>query len=373
LSKLEVLFLFENFLTGSIPTTLGNLFNLEILYLSDNQLTGDIPAILGNLSNLWVLLLDSNQLTGSIPAELGKLDNLLGLLLSGNQLTGSIPPALGNLDNLEGLLLSGNQLTGSIPAELSNLSKLQELYLSQNQLTGSIPEELGQLTNLRYLRLNENAFEGDVPNNLVNLIYLCESFDQNNGCEYAENGLDLGYNRLNVPVEEPLASFLEIKDPDWYKTQAVKATIPGESGGIIQSRDGLIKIEIPAGAYVGEMTFHFIPHSVPGHPLRVLTEAHNYFEFIAYLDGEVVSEFNLPLTITINYTDQQIEPVLEEDLNLYHWKKDQSVWNDAISACPGGEYARNPEENWLSLPLCELGEFALAGGPLNVYLPLIRR
>ena len=50
----------------------------------------------------------------------------------------------------------------------------------------------------------------------------------------SESGLNLGYNRLNVPQEEPVASFLELKDPDWYQLQAVEETIR-ETGGTIQS------------------------------------------------------------------------------------------------------------------------------------------
>ena len=325
------------------------------------------------MSNLDYLNLGYNLLIGSIPAELGDLTNLERLYLDHNQLTGGIPSTFGNLSKLLGLYLDHNQLSGSIPATLGDLPNLQILDLSDNQLTGSIPAELGQLIGLRYLGLNENAFEGDIPNTFVNLENLCEGYDSRIGCWKDESGLDLGYNRLNVPQEEPVASFLDVKDPDWLLTQAVLVTILGESGGVIQSRDGMTEIEIPAGAYTGEMTFHFIPHSVPGHPLGVLTEAYNYFELIAYFNGEVVSEFNLPLTITINFTDQQIDPISEERLNLYHWKRDQSVWFNAISACPGGEYVRNPEENWLSLPLCELGEFALLGQAQNIYLPLISR
>ena len=235
---------------------------------------------------------------------------------------------------------------------------------------------MGQLERLRYLRLNENAFEGDVPNSLVNLVYLCEEYNPDISCDYyTELGLGLEYNRLNVTVEEPLASFLEIKDPDWQLTQAVKATIPGESGGVIHSRDGLTKVEIPGGAYVGEMTFHFIPHSVPGHPLGDLMDAHHYFELISIAKGDEVNSFAKPLKVTISYTDQQIGSILEERLNLYHWNGDQSVWKNTILAFPAGKYTRNPEENWLSLPLCELGEFALVDGPeiQSLYLPLVTR
>ena len=365
----------NNRLTGSIPSTLGNLSNLATLLLNDNQLTGNIPSSLGNLSNLVTLHLSWNQLTGSIPEELGDLSDLQSLYLDNNQLIGSIPPILGEFSDLHSLYLDNNQLTGNIPEELGKLSRLAHLNLSNNQLSGSIPAELGQLTRLRYLILNDNLFEGDIPNTVVNLVNLCEGINEANDCSWwlPSIGLDLGYNQLKVPAQEPVASFLEIKDSDWFLTQAVKITIPGESGGIIQSRDGMTEIEIPAGAYTGEMTFHLIPHSSPGHPLGSLMEANNYFELIATVNGEEINSFSIPLKVTINYTNQQIGPILEDSLKLYHWNSDQSAWNDALSTCPGGEYIRNPEENRLSLPLCELGEFALLGETQNVYLPLVRR
>ena len=72
-----------------------------MLYLDDNALTGSIPSSLGSLSQLKDLQLDDNRLTGPIPAELGDLTSLEDfLLLSGNQLEGPIPPKLANLSQL---------------------------------------------------------------------------------------------------------------------------------------------------------------------------------------------------------------------------------------------------------------------------------
>ena len=140
--------LWENQLTGTIPTQLGSLSNLEGLDLGGNQLTGTIPTQLGNLSNLRWLGLWENQLTGTIPTQLGNLSNLGGMDLGGNQLTGQIPSELGRLSNLQGLHLWGNQLSGPVPTWLGSLSDLQELYLSGNQLIGQIPSELGSLSDL---------------------------------------------------------------------------------------------------------------------------------------------------------------------------------------------------------------------------------
>ena len=88
------LYLWNNKLSGPIPTELGDLSSLEWLYLHNNQLTGTIPKQLGSLSNLKRLFLYDNQLEGSIPAELGNLSNLEALYLRDNSLTGCIPDSL---------------------------------------------------------------------------------------------------------------------------------------------------------------------------------------------------------------------------------------------------------------------------------------
>ena len=140
-------------LTGNIPAQLGGLTRLEVLDLHDNELSGPIPLDLGNLAALDLAALDrlsfyGNQLSGSIPPELGNLVNLEGLLLNDNRLTGPIPPGLGDLANLRWLLLYDNQLSGPIPPELSNLRQIGLLHLKGNQLSGPIPPELGSLSNL---------------------------------------------------------------------------------------------------------------------------------------------------------------------------------------------------------------------------------
>ena len=185
LANLTTLALSANQLSGAIPSELGNLANLTILALSHNQLSGEIPSELGNLANLTTLALSANQLSGEIPSELGNLANLTYLGLSVNQLSGEIPSELGNLANLTLLGLSDNQLSGEIPSELGNLANLTELWLSDNQLSGEIPSELGNLTNLTALGLSFNQLSGAIPSelgNLANLTNLGLSSNQLAGC-----------------------------------------------------------------------------------------------------------------------------------------------------------------------------------------------
>ena len=71
--NLEVLDLSYNWLSGEVPSALGDLANLRELYLSDNRLSGEIQSTLGNLAALEVLVLSNNHLSGSIPHALGNL------------------------------------------------------------------------------------------------------------------------------------------------------------------------------------------------------------------------------------------------------------------------------------------------------------
>lgn len=171
-SRVTVVALNFNYLTGSIPPEIGNLANLTYLDLSGNQLSGNIPPELGNLTNLTYLDLFGNQLSGNIPPDLGNLGNLQTMDLSVNQLTGNIPTKLGNLANLRTLSLHHNQLSGSIPHKLGNLSNLIHLFLFDNQLSGNIPTELGSLGNLSMMSLYDNQLSGSIPSQLGNLTKL---------------------------------------------------------------------------------------------------------------------------------------------------------------------------------------------------------
>ena len=372
LSKLVELDLYYNNLSGSIPSALGNLNNLQRLYLFDNQLSGSIPSALGSLSNLLSLELCCNQLSGSIPLALGNLSNLELIDLRGNQLSGSIPLELGNLNKLQNLWLFNNQLSGSIPSALGNLSALQYLDLSGNQLNGTIPSEFGDLTNLEFLNLAQNLLIGDVPASFTNLVNLCTPDITDYPC-YGEYGLDLGYNHLNVPAPDPLAGFLAIKDPDWYLTQAVEEIIDPEDGGDLVSYDESTEVTVPPGAVSEEATFLLFPQPSPSQETGILDFAGNSFELTARDANGPITTFTEPLTITLHYVEASLGVIQEDSLALHYWDESQSSWLDAVTTCPDGEYTRNLEEDWLSVPICHLSEFALMGESNRLYLPLITR
>lgn len=134
-----------NNLTGTLPTSIGNLSNLESLKLFFNQLEGTLPSEIGNLTQLQVLDLNSNNLIGEIPSTIGNLSKLNTLLLSSNQLSGMLPEEISTLSNLTSLVVFDNQLSGDIPLSYNQLKNMTEFVIAENNFSNTnlyIPAEM---------------------------------------------------------------------------------------------------------------------------------------------------------------------------------------------------------------------------------------
>ncbi|CBI22006.3 unnamed protein product, partial [Vitis vinifera] len=223
LSKLEYINLRRNSFAGSIPPSfgnipkeLGNLINLQFLDLCDNNLMGIVPEAIFNISKLQILSLVLNHLSGSLPSGIGTwLPDLEGLYIGANQFSGIIPLSISNW-----LHLSGNQLTdehstselafltsltncnslrkfiyaGFIPTSSGLLQKLQFLAIPGNRIHGSIPRGLCHLTNLGYLDLSSNKLPGTIPSYFGNLTRLRNIYSTN----YPWNTISLLQNLLQL-------------------------------------------------------------------------------------------------------------------------------------------------------------------------------
>ncbi|KAJ4723881.1 putative Receptor protein kinase [Melia azedarach] len=164
LSRLELLCLYSNNLSGSIPTEIWNLKSLVIIDLSDDQFSGNIPPSVANLSNLKYLQLGINKLSGVIPQEIGKL-NVDGLHLHNNHFTGYLPPNICQNGSLKQFTINDNKFIGRIPRNLRNCRSLIRAHLQRNRLTGNISKDLGIYPNLTFLDLSNNNFYGEISSN----------------------------------------------------------------------------------------------------------------------------------------------------------------------------------------------------------------
>ncbi len=94
------------------------------------------------------------------------------------------------------------------------------------------------------------------------------------------------------------------------------------------------------------------------------------FDIQAYLNGIPVDDLTFeasdPVIITLNYLDEDIQGLVEDELALFYWN--DTSWEDA--AC--GAYIRDTVANTLTVPICHFSPFAMGGVELKmVFLPLL--
>lgn len=158
LINLQVLALTSNNLTSNIPEIFGNMTQLRDVYLNRNRLSGRVPS--GFAESAWLRIdFNWNLLTGTIPSSLGDLKNLVELNLGRNMLSGAIPSSLGDLEHLQKIDISQNRLHGEVPQSFSNLHSIISIDLSHNFfLWGELTKWLHGLPRLRDLNLFANQF-----------------------------------------------------------------------------------------------------------------------------------------------------------------------------------------------------------------------
>ena len=155
-------------LSSKIPKNLFlNWVRLESLYLNDNDISGTLPSSIANLKTIRTLWIGGNNLGGSIISEIGQLTTLVDLSLESNfredaagkrGFMTSLPASLGQLTRLEVLDLSDNALSGTIPPQLGDLISLRSLDLSNNFFESQLPSALGKLQMLEDLDISFNWY-----------------------------------------------------------------------------------------------------------------------------------------------------------------------------------------------------------------------
>ncbi|RVW13476.1 putative inactive leucine-rich repeat receptor kinase XIAO [Vitis vinifera] len=210
----------NNNLSGKIPNSMGSLVGLKALSLQNNSFFGDIHSSLENCKVLGLINLSDNKFLGIIPSLSGSIPKCLNNIsaMAAGPIRGIWYDALEVDDGsyMESLVLdikgreskygnilkyvrmidlSSNNLSGSIPIEISSLFGLQFLNLSRNHLMGRIPEKIGVMASLESLDLSRNHLSGEIPQSMSNLTFL--------------DHLDLSFNNFSgrIPSSTQLQSF----------------------------------------------------------------------------------------------------------------------------------------------------------------------
>ena len=176
LTSLEWVQMYSSQIGGSIPESWTKLTKLSLLWMFQNKFTGSIPSnMFQELTDLWAFNFAGNFLTGTIPSFLNKDHRLLlepeleleRFRMGDNMLTGTIPEDLYDITALEDISLWNNHLSGTLSSQIGMLTNLDKSFdIRLNEVDGTLPTTLGLLSNLRLLEMHSNHFYGRLPSEL---------------------------------------------------------------------------------------------------------------------------------------------------------------------------------------------------------------
>ncbi|KAH7855793.1 hypothetical protein Vadar_028958 [Vaccinium darrowii] len=153
----------QNYLTGTLSPSIGNLTHMQYLSVGINLLSGQVPKELGKLTDLRSLSLATNNFSGTLPLELGDLTNLEQLYITSSGVRGTIPSTFSSLKNLQTLRFQGNSFGGVIPSTFSKLTMMEDLKISDLSNGSSSLAFLNDMKSLSVLDLSYNELSGSFP------------------------------------------------------------------------------------------------------------------------------------------------------------------------------------------------------------------
>ncbi|XP_027359000.1 receptor-like protein EIX1 [Abrus precatorius] len=215
LSSLRTLLLSSNKLNGVDVIRELHASNLSFLDLMNNQLSGSQPLLeISKLVSLEELYLSNNQLNGTFPSTIGQLCSLKRLYLNSNKFNGVVKEShLSNLSQLQYLNVAQNALAFNFNSNWVPPFQLDELAASSCILGPKFPTWLKQQRKLRYLQISNSGISDSFPNWFWNLpsrwLYLNVSHNKISGAlplllpstkgKYY-NAWDFSFNNLSGPL-----------------------------------------------------------------------------------------------------------------------------------------------------------------------------
>lgn len=158
-SQAVFLALQNNKLSGNFDILTTHMKALTHIDLSNNQFKGTVPEDWSGMTKLRYLFLSYNDfIAGSVPTSLTSLSKLEDLSLQGTNRQGNIPSGFGNITSLTLLDFSYNTLQGEIPTDVGDATNLRFLFLNRNELSGEVPGAMAYLQQLNSLLLDHNQF-----------------------------------------------------------------------------------------------------------------------------------------------------------------------------------------------------------------------
>ena len=133
---------------------------------------------------------------------------------------------------------------------------------------------------------------------------------------------------------------------------------------------------LPAGA-VNEVTTLVLKPSTPSSTPPNFGFVGNSFILDAFVNGNLLDNFtfNQPISVRIDYTDENIAELIELELVLNYFDETTQQWVDAATTCtPPSTYTCNLAENYFIVNICHLTEFATFGKKIvKFHIPIVIR
>ncbi|KAJ9705702.1 hypothetical protein PVL29_003670 [Vitis rotundifolia] len=234
----------SNNISGKIPNSMGSLVGLKALSLHNNSFYGDIPSSLENCKVLGLINLSDNKFSGIIPRWIFERTTLIIIHLRSNKFMGKIPPQICQLSSLIVLDLADNSLSGSIPKCLNNISAmtaghiqdiwydaLEAVYEYKSYTESLVLDIKGReaeyeeiLQYVRMIDLSSNNLSGSIPIEISSLFglrflnlsrnHLMGRIPEKIGVMASLESLDLSRNHLSGEIPQSMSNLTFLDDLD---------------------------------------------------------------------------------------------------------------------------------------------------------------